>query len=112
MILEYLSFLLKMRMTATRETNMKTLKIGSCVFKIHTMYVVQVIQNIMVATISMKSVMIQIGMIVSGMILDVMKNHKMNTREVLRAATWTVTLMPFAIQWVQNQKRWINSSFS
>ena len=76
------------------------------------MSVVQDIQNIMVVTISMKIVMIQIGMIVSGMVLVVMKNHKMSTREVMRVATWTVTLMPSATQMVQNQKRWVHSSFS
>ena len=70
------------------------------------------IQNIMLATLAMETVMIQIGMIVSGMALVVMKNQKMNTKEVLRVATWTVTLMQSAIQWVQNQKRWMHSSFS
>ena len=84
---------------------MKTSKIGLYAFKRHTMNVVQDIQNIMVATISMKTVMIQIGMIVFGMALVVMKNHKMNTREVSRAATWMATLMPSATQWVQNKKR-------
>ena len=110
--MEYLNFLLKIRMTAIRKTNMKTSKIGLNAFKRHTMYVVQDIQNIMVATISMKTVMIQIGMIVSGMALVVMKNHKMNTREVSRVGTWTVTLMQSATQWVQNRKRWVLSSFS
>ena len=44
-------------------------------------------QNIIVATISMKTVMIQLGMIASGMALVVKKNPKMSTREVLRVAT-------------------------
>ena len=76
------------------------------------MSVVQDIQNIMIATISMKIVMIQIGMIVPGMVLVVMENQKMNTKEVSRVATWTVTLMRSATQMVQNQKRWTHSSFN
>ena len=62
-------------MIYTRKTNTTALKIGFSASRRHTMYVVQDIQNIMVATISMKIVMIQIGMIVSGMALAVMKNH-------------------------------------
>ena len=76
------------------------------------MYVVQDIRSIMVATTSMKTVMIRIGMIVSGMVQVVLKNHKMNLREVSKVDTWMVTLMPSATQLVQNQKRWKLSNFS
>ena len=100
------------KMKTTLKINTKTLKTGLCAFKRHGLNVVPDIQNIMLATLAMGTVMIQIGMIVFGMALVVMKNQKMNTREVSRVATWTVTLMQSAIQWVQNQKRWIHSSFS
>ena len=76
------------------------------------MYVVQDIRSIMVATTSMKTVMIRIGMIVSGMVQVVLKNHKMNLREVSKVDTWMVTLMPSATQLVQNQKRWKLSNSS
>ena len=89
---------------------MKVSKTGSNAIKKHMMSVAQNTPIIGIATCSMQTVRILSGTIAFGMTLIVSTKIKHLTRKDLIRAISTVTLMQYATQKVQNQKRWNLSS--